>query len=179
MKVHIEVNDFRYRTSLFPTGRGSHYILVNKKMQKAARIGPGSVAAFVVTPDLSPRELELPKELEHALQEGPALRKWFDRLGYSIRKWLADMVIDAKSPETRKRRAECVAEQVMEAMDAENDLPPMIRLAFSRIPGAERAWKDMTEIQRRGNLLAIFYYRTPQSRIRRIEKIFKNQGGAE
>ncbi len=56
-------------------------------------------------------------------------------------------------------------------MDAEHDLPPMIRLAFARHPGAEQAWRKLTAIQRRQNLLAIFYYRTPESRLNRIEKL--------
>ena len=61
----------------------------------------------------------------------------------------------------------------MEAMDAEHDLPPTIRLAFARNPGAEQAWKTMTPIQRRHGLLAVFYYRTPESRMRRLEKLIE------
>lgn len=34
LRVRGEVNGFEFRTSLFPTGRGTHYILINKKMQK-------------------------------------------------------------------------------------------------------------------------------------------------
>jgi hypothetical protein len=173
LRVHVRVNGFEYRTSLFPTGTGEHYLLVNKKMQKAARIGPGSLATFVVTPDPETRELKLPTELEQALNEDRALRKWFDQLKYSVRKWLSDLVSEGKSSETRRRRAERVAEQVMEAMDAEYDLPPMLRLAFNRIPGANQAWKNMTDKQRRHNLLAIFYYRNPESRMKRIARIFE------
>jgi uncharacterized protein YdeI (YjbR/CyaY-like superfamily) len=173
LRVNVEVNGFQYRTALFPTRTGRHFLLVNKKMQKAARIAPGSTAAFTLTPDFSPRVIQLPKELETALNEDRALRKWFDRLSYSIRKWLVDQVADAKSADTRRRRAERVAENVMEAMDAEHDLPPMMRLAFARHPGAEQAWRKLTETQRRHNLLAIFYYRTPESRLNRINKLIE------
>ena len=173
LKVYVTVNGLEYRTSLFPTRKCEHFLLVNKKMQKAARIAPGTVANFTVWPDLSPRELELPRELEEALKEDRALKKWFDRLSYSVRKWLSDQVADCKSPETRRKRAERVAEEVMEAMEAERDLPPMIRLALARHPGAEQAWKAMTPIQRRHGLLAIFYYRAPESRMRRLEKLIE------
>ena len=173
LRVHVEVNGFEYRTSLFPTGTGEHYLLVNKKMQKGARIVPGQTAKFTLTPDVLPRELKLPKELEAALNEERAVRKWFDRLNYSIRKWLADLVADAKSQETRGKRANRVAEQIMETMEAEQELPPMIRLAFNRNPGSERGWRTMTEIQRRGHLLGIFYYRAPHSRMNRIEKVIE------
>ena len=40
LKVRVRVNGFEYRTSLFPTGKGEHYLLVNKKVQKAAKTGP-------------------------------------------------------------------------------------------------------------------------------------------
>ena len=173
LKVRVQINGLEYRTALFPTRRGEHFVLVNKKMQKAARIALGSTAAFIVTPDLSPREIRLPPELERALSEDRALKKWFDRLPYSIRKWLSDMVADAKSPDTRRKRAERVAEQAMEAMEAEHDLPPMIRIAFSRNPGAEEGWKKMTPLQRRQSLLAVFYYRTPESRAKRLERVIE------
>jgi uncharacterized protein YdeI (YjbR/CyaY-like superfamily) len=171
VKVHVRVADFDYRTSLFPTRKGDHFLLVNKKMQKAAKIGVGSVASFSLTPDTEPREIEPPKELISALNQDRALRRWFDRLSYSIKKWLCDLVAEAKSQETRRQRAGRVAEQAMEAMEAEQELPPMIRTAFQGHPGMEQAWRSMTEIQRRNNLLAIFYYRTPQSRLKRIEKL--------
>ena len=173
LRVNVEVNGFQYRTAVFPTRMGQHFLLVNKKMQKAARIAPGSTAAFTLTPDVSPRVIQLPKELEIALNEDHAVRKWFDRLSYSIRKWLVGLVADAKSPDTPRKRAERVAENVMEAMDAEYDLPPMIRLAFARHPGAEQAWRKLTETQRRNSLLAIFYYRTPESRLNRVNKLIE------
>ena len=171
LKVQVHVNDCQYRTSLFPTRRGEHFLLVNKKMQKAAGIKLGSEAKFAITPDLGPREIKMPQELVGALSQDRRLRKWFDRLSYSARKWLSDSVADAKAAATRRQRAERVAEQVMETMEAEIELPPIIRMVFSRHAGAEQAWRRMTERQRRGELLAIFYYRTPQSRIRRIEKM--------
>jgi uncharacterized protein YdeI (YjbR/CyaY-like superfamily) len=163
LKVRVRVNGFEYRTSLFPTGKGEHYLLVNKKVQKGAKIGPGKEATFVVEPDLEVRELQTPPELELALKQDRRLKKWFDTLSRSARKWLSDLVGEAKSP----------AEQVMQAMEAERDLPPMVRLAFSRIPGAFQAWNKMTARQRRHNLLAIFYYKTPEARLRRIERIFQ------
>lgn len=173
LKVYLNINGFDFQTSLFPTRRGEHFVLVNKKMQKAARIAAGSTATFVVAPDFSPRKVQLPPELERALNQDRSLRKWFDRLSHSVRKWLSDLVAGVKSPEARKRRAERVAEQAMEAMDAERDLPPMIRLAFARIPGAEEGWKKMTPKQRRHSLLAVFSYRTPESRMKRLEKVIE------
>ena len=173
LRVRVRVNEVEYATSLFPTRSGEHFLLINKKVQKAAGVRPGDEASFTVTPDLAPRELKLPIELERALGEDRRLRKWFDRFSYSVRKWLSDLVDNAKSADARSKRADRVAEQVMQAMEAEKELPPFLRLEFRRIPGAENAWMHMTDIQRRNNLLAIFYYRTPQSQAKRIRRIFE------
>jgi uncharacterized protein YdeI (YjbR/CyaY-like superfamily) len=58
----------------------------------------------------------------------------------------------------------------METMEAEIDLPPLIRQALARNPQAAEGWRRMTRSHRRMHLLGIFYYRNLESRIRRIEK---------
>jgi len=68
------------------------------------------------------------------------------------------------------RRAEQVAEQLMATMEAERELPPILKLAFGR-ELAPRRMAAYVPTHRRGNLLAIFYYRTPEARDRRIAKI--------
>ena len=68
------------------------------------------------------------------------------------------------------RRAEQVAEQLMATMEAERELPPILKLAFTREPRALAGWQRMSPTHRRGHLLAIFYYRSPEARDRRIAK---------
>src|SRR5262245_34180712 len=67
LRVHVEVNGFKSRAAVLPSRSGQHFMLVNKKMQKGARIAPGSTVAFTLTPDTSPRVIQIPKELENAL----------------------------------------------------------------------------------------------------------------
>src|SRR5262245_45982798 len=43
LRVRVRVNGFEYRTSLFPNGKGEHYLLVNKKAQKAAKTAAGKL----------------------------------------------------------------------------------------------------------------------------------------
>jgi uncharacterized protein YdeI (YjbR/CyaY-like superfamily) len=178
-RVHVNVNRYEFSASLLPTGNGEHYLIVNKKIQKAARIAPGMTATFRVVPDRTPRELKTPVELERALSADRALKKWFDGLNRGIKKWLIDMIAKTESAETRKRRSERIAEQLMEAMEAEQELPPMIRLFFNRTPEAKEIWDRLTPLQRRANLIAIFHCRTPQSRLTRLEKFINWKAGKE
>ena len=170
IKVKGEINGFPFRTSLFPTGEGEHVLLVNKRMQAGAGATLGSVAKFRLEPDTEKREAVTPEELERTLSEDPALRRWFNQLSYSIRKWIGDWITDVKSAEARARRADQIAERLLATMEAERELPPVLRVAFARNPGAYEGWKLMSPTQRRMHLLGIFYYREPEARGRRVAK---------
>jgi uncharacterized protein YdeI (YjbR/CyaY-like superfamily) len=55
-------------------------------------------------------------------------------------------------------------------MEAERELPPLVRTALDQNPTARDGWRRMTPIQRRGQLMGVFYYRTPEARARRLQK---------
>ena len=170
LKVRGEINGFPFRTSLFVTRDGGHFLLINKRMQRGAKVAVGSLAKIRLEPDTEERTVTIPPELKRVLAEDKALVGWFDKLNYSTRKWIADWVTDPKGHDARQRRAEQVCEQLLSTMEAERELPPILRLAFANHPKAEIGWEKMTVAQRRGQLLAIFYYRNPEARGRRIEK---------
>ena len=174
LKVKGEINGFAFRTSLFPTGKGYHYLLVNKRMQAGAGARPGMAARFHLQPDTEKRVAIVPRELQRILNEERSLRRWFEQLNYSTRKWITDWVTQVKSPEARGRRAEQVAEQLLATREAERELPPILKLAFARDPRAYTGWQRMSPSHRRGHLLAIFYYRSPDARDRRIAKLLED-----
>ncbi len=170
-RVKGEINGFPFRTSLFPTRKGEHFLLVNKKMQAGAHASEGTTAEFLLEPDTEERVANVPTEFERFLAQDRLFRRWFDALSYSIRKWISDWIVQPKSAEARVRRAEQVAEQLFSAMEAECELPPALKLAFTRNPRALDGWNFMSPSHRRGQLIAIFYYRSPDARARRIEKV--------
>jgi len=170
LKVKGEINGFAFRTSLFPTKTGEHVLLVNKHMQAGGKVRAGMSARFRLEPDTEERRIALPAELREALAEDRALVRWFERLNYSTRKYLADWVSDVKSAEARRRRADQTAERLLAAMLAEHDLPPVLTRAFARNPRAQEAWNRLSETSRRGHLLGIFGYRSPAAQARRAAR---------
>ncbi|PWU04650.1 MAG: hypothetical protein C5B51_16345 [Terriglobia bacterium] len=170
VRVKGEINGFPFRTSLFPTGTGQHVLLVNKRMQTGAKVRVGGTARFRLEPDTEPRTITVPAELRREIAENRALVRWFDQLSYSTRKWLTGWIDGVKSAEARARRARQVAEQLLAAMDAERELPPVLRIAFAKNPRAWEGWKLMPPSHRRQYLLAIFYYQKPDAQARRIQK---------
>jgi uncharacterized protein YdeI (YjbR/CyaY-like superfamily) len=171
LRIKGEINGFAFRTSLFPTRKGEHFLLVNKKMQAGGHASEGTTAEFLLEPDTEERVVVVPPELKRILAEDKTFRRWFDALSYSIRKWISDWVVQPKSTSARMRRAEQVAEQLFSAMEAERELPPVLRLAFTRDPRALEGWNLMSPSHRRGLLIAVFYYRSPEARARRVDKI--------
>jgi uncharacterized protein YdeI (YjbR/CyaY-like superfamily) len=140
-------------------------------MQKGGHAYLGSVAKFKIESDTEERVVVIPAEMKRILAEDRKFARWFETLSYSIRKWLTDWITNVKSPDARVRRAEQVAEQLISTMEAERELPPMLQLAFARNPRAREGWDSMSSIQRRSQLIAIFYYRTPEGRAKRLAKV--------
>lgn len=174
IKIRGEINGFGFRTSLFPTREGRHILLVNKRMQKAARAREGSTASFQIALDAEKRMVAVPREFEIILNRERALRRWYEGLNHSTRNDIAKWVTDPKSSSARVRRAEQIAERLLNVMEAERALPPILRVAFGRNPQAYEGWEAMSVARRRGHLFGIFYYRTPDAQQRRIEKMLED-----
>lgn len=170
LRVKGEINGFAVRTSLFPARGGGHILLVNKRMQKGGDVRLGMSAQFRLEPDLEERVAVVPTELKRFLKEDAHLRRWFEKLNYSMRNEIGKWIIQVKSPEARVRRAEQMAERLLAVMDAEHELPPVLQVAFAHEPLALEGWKRMSPSHRRRHFFGIFYYRAPESRARRIEK---------
>lgn len=175
LRVKVEVGGEVFRTSLFTAAqRGGHFLLVNKKMQKAAGAKVGAMVEFAVAPDLEERTPAVPPELAKLLKTEKKLARWFEGLSEPIRWEIAKWIEGVKSTEARQRRAEQIAERLMLTMEGEKELPPVIEVAFRRVPAARKGWDAMTKTQRRSNLLAIFYYQSPEAREKRLRKVVED-----
>jgi uncharacterized protein YdeI (YjbR/CyaY-like superfamily) len=126
---------------------------------------------FAVAPDLEPREAELPDELAALLEDEPGLRAWYGELSEYMRREIGKWVLGVKSEEARMRRAQQMAERLLATMEGERELPPVIAAAFRARPKARTGWAKMTPAQRRSELMAVFYYQTPEARRKRVEKL--------
>ncbi len=139
-------------------------------MQAGANVKLGGVAQFILEADTEVRIIQLPVELKLVLAEDRALRRWYDQLSEAIRKEISDWILQVKSKEARMRRAEQIAERLLLTMEAEEELPPILRVAFARRPLAQKGWEQMSPARRRRHLFSIFYYRSPEGREKRAAK---------
>ena len=177
-RVTVEVGGEMFRTSLFggskvqeSARREGYFLLVNRQMQRVAGARVGALVEFAVAPDMEPREAELPDDLALLLDDEPGLRAWYDGLTEYMRREIGKWVMGVKSEEARMRRAQQMAERLLATMEGERELPPLIAASFRSRPKARAGWAKMTPAQRRGELMAVFYYQTPEARQRRVEKL--------
>jgi uncharacterized protein YdeI (YjbR/CyaY-like superfamily) len=167
-RVRGEMEGFAFRNSLFPNPRGEgHCLLVTKKMMKGAKARVGDRVRITIEPDMEERPIVIPKELEAALKGERTLRKWFEALSPSMRRYIGAFIDEAKGAETRLKRADKMAERLMQAMEGEEEPLPVLKAAFLQLPRAREGWFKLTPIQRRNHLLAIFYYETVEAREKR------------
>src|SRR5277367_5410775 len=173
IRVIGEINGFAFRTTLFPTGDGQHVLVVNKRMRAGGKAALGGTARFRMEPDTEKNVLAMPVELENSLAEDKTLRCWYGQLTNSNRNEIVKWVWGVKSAEARLRRARQITERLLATMDAERDLPPILAMAFARDGRAAEGWKAMSPSHRRGQLMAVFYYQSPEARSRRVAKVMQ------
>lgn len=172
VRVKGTINGFAFRTTLFPSGDGRHMLLVNKKMQKEGRTSAGDSAGFSLEPDREERTVESPPELLKAINQDRQLRRYFDGMSPSMRRELGKYAAKPKSPESRTRRAEQIAERLMTTMLAERgELPPLLQAALLRNLKAKRGWELMPPSKRRFHILGLTGYKSPESQQNRLAKI--------
>ena len=106
--VRGTINGFPFRSSIFPTGTGTHYMVVNREMREGARVKVGDRVKITLETDTAPRTVEVPADLKKALSKSKSARTRFDELAYSHRKEYVQWIEAAKRPETRSRRIERV-----------------------------------------------------------------------
>ena len=173
LRVRGTVNGYPFRNSLFPYAGepGAYFLLVNRAMQTNARVREGQRAIFELDADLDPRPAELPEELDALLDEAEGLRDFYNSLSESMRREAGKWVQAVKSDEARLRRAQQLAERMLSTMEAEIDLPPLLARAFQQRPRACAGWAKLTPSQRRTELMAVFYYQSPEARQKRLDKL--------
>ena len=174
-RVFGEISGFAFKTALIPGAKGQgHVLIVNRKMQAGARVRAGERALIKLRPDLGEVVIDVPVEFAKILEADRALKKWFEGMSPSMRKGFTNFIGDAKTTETRQKRAEAMAESLMLAMEGEVEPPPILRAAFQRQPEAWRGWDLMTPTQRKNHLLGIFYPQTVEGRERRAARAIES-----
>jgi Bacteriocin-protection, YdeI or OmpD-Associated/Domain of unknown function (DUF1905) len=99
--VTVSIGAHSYRTTV--SRMGGHYLIpLSAENRTAAGVAAGDVVTVEIEPDAAPRTVEVPADLETALDAGT--RAYFDGLAFTHRKEWVRWIEEAKRPETRADR---------------------------------------------------------------------------
>jgi hypothetical protein len=103
--VLVTINGYTYRNTVAVYG-GVYMIGVSAENRAEAKVKGGDEADVDLELDTAPREVDVPPELQAALDADPAAKATFEKLSYSNKSWHALQVTTTNNPETRARRIE-------------------------------------------------------------------------
>ncbi len=103
--VVVTLDGYTYRSTVAPMG-GEWWVGVNSDHRAASGLKAGDEVQVTLELDTAPRELEIPPELEAALDADPQARAFFDGLSYSNKRVFTLSVEGTSNPETKARRVE-------------------------------------------------------------------------
>ena len=103
--VRVTINGYTYRSTVATMG-GVYMLPVSAEVRAAAGVSAGEELDVTLELDDQPREVEVPPDLAAALAAEPDVRRFFDSISYSNKRWHVLNVEGTKNPETRQRRIE-------------------------------------------------------------------------
>lgn len=103
--VCVTINGYTYRNTIAVMG-GKYMVSVSAEHRAGAGVAGGDEVEVTIAHDTAPRVLEVPEELQKALNANKAAKEKFESLSYSNKQRYTLPVKDAKTEETRQRRIE-------------------------------------------------------------------------
>jgi hypothetical protein len=105
--VVVNVNGYEYRSTVAPMG-GKYLLPFSADRRRESGIQGGDAIDVKLTLDTAPRTVEIPDDLQSALNSSVTAAAAWDKLSYTHRKEHVRSVLDAKKAETRTRRIAAV-----------------------------------------------------------------------
>jgi hypothetical protein len=102
--VRGTINGFAFRSSVFPVGDGTHYMVANRAMREGGDLKGGDTASVTLERDDVPRTITPPTDFARVLKTDDEARAAWEKVSYSHKKEFVLAIEDAKTPETRERR---------------------------------------------------------------------------
>ena len=110
--VVVTIGDYSYRSTVAPY-RGPYMISVSAENRAGAGVSHGDTITVTLEHDTAPRTVEVPADLQAALDASPAAQAAWSALSYSAQNAHALAIAGAKAAETRSRRVADVTAQLL------------------------------------------------------------------
>ncbi|MDO5522176.1 MAG: YdeI/OmpD-associated family protein, partial [bacterium] len=112
VKVKATFDGYPYRGSIVRMGLPCYIIGITKEVRTAIGKTFGEMISVTIEKDEEERVLELPSELEKAIQEDEIIKRFWESLSFSVKKKYCSSILSAKKEETRKKRLDTALEKL-------------------------------------------------------------------
>jgi len=116
VKIIATIDGEPYRGTLVRMGSPHHMLLVLKEIREKIGKSIGDEVSVELQQDLEERIVEVPDDLQNALEAEPKAQAWFSRLSYSHKREYVRWVTDAKREETRQARIKHMIEMLIQGI---------------------------------------------------------------
>jgi hypothetical protein len=104
VKVKATIDGVPYRGTLVRMGTPHHLLLILKEIRLKIGKSIGDGVTIELEEDLEPRFVEVPADLQQALDAEPAAQSYYNQLSYTHQKEYVRWVNEAKHADTRLKR---------------------------------------------------------------------------
>ncbi len=106
VRIKGTINGFPFRSTALPMGDGTHYLVVGKDIRDHIAAAQGDTVKVLLELDTEERRVEVPEELQQALNSQRLAASAFEKMNYSHQKEWINWIMSAKQAATRLRRVE-------------------------------------------------------------------------
>lgn len=102
--IHARIDGQPYRGTLVRMGEPCHFLIILKEIRLAIGKSFGDTVKITLVEDTEPRIVEIPADLQQALEQEPKAKAAFAKLSYTHQKEHVQAILEAKREETRRNR---------------------------------------------------------------------------
>jgi hypothetical protein len=114
VKINAIIDGESYRGTLVRMGTPQHMLLVLKEIREKIGKSIGDEVSVTLEEDLAERIVEVPADIQKALETEPAAQAYFSRLSYTHQREYVQWVTDAKREQTRLGRIKRMIEMLVQ-----------------------------------------------------------------
>jgi hypothetical protein len=113
VKIKATIDGEPYRGTLVRMGAPHHVLIVHKEIREKIGKTSGDEVTVELEEDLELRQVEIPADLQKALQAGPTAQAFFNRLSFTHQREYVFWITDAKREQTRQGRIQRTIEMLI------------------------------------------------------------------
>jgi hypothetical protein len=115
VKIKATIDGAPYRGTLVRMGSPQHMLLVLKEIRERIGKSFGDKVTIELEEDIEPRQVEVPPDLQSALEADPPSQATFNQLSYTHQREYVRWIMEAKRDQTRQRRIQQAIEMLRQA----------------------------------------------------------------